>query len=70
MALAAAAVMFPAAVQAQSKAETKLYNTALAKQDLKSANKFLAKFPNSTYAPKITRLRDSIVFSNIDPNDV
>ena len=37
---------------AQSKAETKLYNSALAKGDLKTANKFLAKFPNSVYAPK------------------
>lgn len=55
---------------AQNKAETKLYNTAISKGDLKSANKFLAKFPNSVYAPKITRLRDSINFAKIDANDV
>lgn len=58
------------ALQGQSKAETKLYNTALAKQDIKSANKFLAKFPNSTFAPKIARLKDSLVFSKIDPDNV
>ena len=55
---------------AQSKAETKLYNTVLAKGDLKSANKFLAKFPNSAYAPKVQRLKDSIVFNSLDANDV
>lgn len=55
---------------AQSKSENKLYNTAVAKNDLKTANKFLAKFPNSVYAPKITRMRDSINFSKLDTNDV
>lgn len=58
------------AVSAQSKAETKLYNTAVAKKDLKSANKFLTKFPNSGYAPKITRLRDSIIFYQIQKDDI
>ena len=55
---------------AQSKAETKLYNSVLAKGDLKSANKFLAKFPNSAYATKVQRLKDSIVFNSLDANDV
>lgn len=55
---------------AQTKAETKLYNTTIAKGDLKNANKFLAKFPNSTYAPKIQRLKDSLVFNNLNANDV
>lgn len=55
---------------AQSKAETKLYNTVLAKKDLKNANKFLTKFPNSSYTPQVLRLRDSIVFFSLDPNDV
>lgn len=58
------------AAMAQSKSENKLYNTAVAKNDLKTANKFLAKYPNSVYAPKITRMRDSIVFSKLDANDV
>lgn len=57
-------------IYAQSKAETKLYNTALAKKDMKSANKFLSKFPNSAYAPKITRLRDSIAFAKIGADDI
>ena len=55
---------------AQTKAETKLYNTTIAKGDLKNANKFLAKFPSSTYAPKIQRLKDSLVFNNLNANDV
>lgn len=55
---------------AQSKGETKLYNTVIAKKDLKSANKFLNKFPNSVYAPQIARIKDSIVFHKIDPQDV
>ncbi|MBR2477373.1 MAG: hypothetical protein IKB48_00745, partial [Bacteroidales bacterium] len=57
-------------ISAQTKAETKLYNTAISKGDLKSANKFLAKFPQSVYAPKIQRLKDSIVFHTLDANDV
>ena len=57
-------------LSAQTKAETKLYNTALTKGDLKSANKFLAKFPNSAYAPKIQRLKDSLVFNSLNANDV
>lgn len=57
-------------LSAQTKAETKLYNTTLAKGDLKSANKFLAKFPQSAYVPKIQRLKDSIVFNSIKGDDV
>lgn len=68
--VAFAAMLASVSMQAQSKAETKLYNTAMAKKDIKSANKFLAKFPNSAYAPKIARLRDSITFSKINANDV
>ena len=55
---------------AQTKAETKLYNSVIAKGDLKNANKFLAKFPQSVYAPKVQRLKDSIVFHKLDANDV
>lgn len=55
---------------AQTKAETKLYKSVLAKQDLKTASKFLAKFPNSTYAQQVAGIRDSIVFFNLDGNDV
>ncbi|MDO4736901.1 MAG: hypothetical protein Q4B21_07815, partial [Bacteroidia bacterium] len=55
---------------AQTKAENKLYNSVLSKGDLKTANKFLAKFPESVYAVKVTRLRDSIIFNTLDSKDV
>ncbi len=55
---------------AQSKSETKLYNSVLAKKDVKSANKFLGKFPNSRYAPAVQRIKDSVVFHSLDNNDV
>ena len=66
----AATLSATSTLTAQTKAETKLYNTALAKGDLKNANKFLAKFPNSVYAPKIQRLKDSLVFNSLNANDV
>ena len=55
---------------AQSKAETKLYNTVMTKRDLKNANKFLNKFPSSQYAPAVQKVKDSIVFYGLDKNDV
>ena len=69
-AVAAMSLSAQGTAAAQNKAETKLYNTVLAKGDIKNANKFLAKFPGSVYAPKVQRLKDSIVFHNLDANDV
>lgn len=66
----AASVTATGTLSAQTKAETKLYNTAITKGDLKSANKFLAKFPSSVYAPEIQRMKDSIVFNSLNANDV
>ena len=66
----AAALATAAPADAQSKSETKLYNTVLAKKDIKNANKFLAKYPNSTYAPAVQRIKDSVVFHALDNNDV
>ena len=65
-----AALTATAPAYAQSKSETKLYNTVLAKKDIKTANKFLAKFPNSTYTPAVQRIKDSVVFYALDNNDV
>lgn len=61
---------FATLVEAQTKAETKLYNTTKSKEDIKSINKFLAKFPNSVYANEITKLKDSITFFKLNKNDV
>lgn len=55
---------------AQDKKETKLYNTVINKGDLKSFNKFLTKYPNSTYAPDITKRVDSLSFFVIDMGDI
>lgn len=54
---------------AQTKAETKLYKTALSKGDLKSFNKFLEKYPASPYSGEIVRQRDSILFFALPQND-
>ena len=73
---AAATIAFTAAfaaaspLAAQTKSETKLYKTVLAKKDLKNANKFLSKFPNSIYTPTVQRIKDSVVFHSLDNNDV
>ena len=71
-AMAALLTISPATggANAQSKAETKLYNTVMAKKDLKNANKFLTKFPSSQYKPAVQRLKDSIIFYKLDANDV
>ena len=56
-------------LNAQSKAETKLYNTVMAKRDLKNANKFLKKYPSSQCAPAVLKVKDSIAFYGLDKND-
>ena len=56
--------------KAQSKAETKLYKTVMTKRDLKNANKFLSKFPESQYKSTVQKIKDSIVFYSLNSNDV
>ena len=55
----------PAAAQtksvAQTKGETTLYGKTLAKPSVKAADKFLKKYPESVYAPKIQHLKDSLL---------
>lgn len=48
---------------AQKKGETKLFKTTIAKGDTTSFNKFLAKYPNSVYAPTIQAKKDSMIKS-------
>jgi len=54
---------------AQSRGETSLYNKTFKKPSLKAAEKFLKKYPESVYAPRVVRLRDSLVFYALDPED-
>ncbi len=48
---------------AQKKSETKFYNKVLAIGDTTNFNKFLAKYPNSVYAPKVQAKKDSLIKS-------
>lgn len=70
LALASLLVVCGTALTAQTKQETKLYNTSVSKGDLKNLNKFLIKYPTSTYTPEITRKRDSLLFNALNPANV
>ena len=50
-------------VFAQKKGETKLFKNTIAKGDTTSFNKFLAKYPNSVYAPTIQAKKESLIKS-------
>ena len=70
--LAAALVAFfllqpssPSALS-QTKGETSQYTKLLKKPTAKLADKFLKKFPSSLYAPKVARLRDSLLLCAVD----
>jgi len=67
--LTAFGLLLCAGASAQDKKEASLYNKTLKKVTLKSTNKFLKKYPASTYAPEIARLRDSLLFFALDPED-
>lgn len=54
----------------QSKGETKLYNSVMTKGAVKGYHKFLSKYPNSVYAPKIVRILDSIDYSAVNKDDM
>lgn len=61
--------LLPAAAAGQSKAETSMYGRTVKKPTVKAAERFLKKYPESVYAPKVLRLRDSLVFFAIDYDD-
>ena len=48
---------------AQSKAEKKLYGKTVESFSVKSADKFLKKYPKSVYAPRITQMKDSLLLA-------
>lgn len=54
---------------AQTKGETSLYTKTLKKPSVKAAEKFLKKYPASVYAPQVVRMRDSLLFFAMDPED-
>ena len=63
-ALFLAAVLIGITAGAQTKKETALFNKTVQKISVKSADKFLKKYPESVYAPEIARLKDSIIVSH------
>ena len=65
----AALLMTGLGAAAQTKGETSLYTKTMKKPSVKAAEKFLKKYPASVYAPQVVRMRDSIVFFAMDPED-
>ncbi len=55
---------------AQSKSETKAYNSAVKKATVKAYDSFLNKYPESTFFTEILTLRDTKLFSDVDTTDV
>ena len=55
------ALLLPAALSAQTRAETNLYNKTMKKPSVKAADKFLVKYPESVYAPAVLHLKDSLI---------
>ena len=48
---------------AQSRAEKKLYGKTIGNFSVKAADKFLKKYPNSVYAPKVIHMKDSVLLA-------
>jgi hypothetical protein len=59
--LAAAMLILPLSLGAQTKAETSLYNKTMAKPSVKAADKFLKKFPQSVYAQEVLDMKEGIL---------
>ena len=72
-AIAAAVILqaaAPSGLWAQTAAETKLYNKTLKKPSVKAYDKFLSKYPSSSYAAEILLLRDTELFAKVDKDNV
>lgn len=61
----AALLCLSIAADAQTKAETRLYNRTISKPSLSAYDKFLSRFPSSVYADDITARKDTLL--NISP---
>ncbi|MBR5404578.1 MAG: hypothetical protein IK113_10230, partial [Bacteroidales bacterium] len=61
--IAAALLVLPLSLGAQTKAETSLYGKTIRKFSIKAADKFLKKYPNSVYATKVLHLKDSVMMA-------
>lgn len=56
-------LLLPLGMNAQSKAEKKLYGKTVKDFSVQSADKFLKKYPKSVYAPRITEMKDSLLLA-------
>ena len=63
------AVLAASCAVSKTDAETNLYTKTVRKPTVKGAEKFLQQYPNATYAPTVLRLRDSLLFFALDPED-
>lgn len=57
-------VLLPLSMGAQTKAETNLYGKTMSKPSIKAADKFLKKYPQSVYAPRVQQMKDSLIFAD------
>ena len=69
-AIMALSVLQTQPIGAQTKGETTLYGKTLAKPSVKAAEKFLKKYPESVYAPKIRNLKDSLLTADFIQKNV
>jgi hypothetical protein len=67
--IAAAMLLTVCALNAQTPAETKLYDKTMKKPSLKAYDKFLKKYPSSVYSVEIQTLKDSTLFAAVDQED-
>jgi len=56
-------ILLPLCLGAQTKGETKLYNKTVKAFSVKSADKFLKKYPKSVYAARVQEMNDSVLLS-------
>ncbi len=57
-------------VLAQTQEESEMYDKTVKKPNVRSLEKFLEKYPESVYTQDVVRLRDSVLFSMVNQEDV
>lgn len=64
------ALVAPAALGAQTRPETNLFNKTMKKPSVKAADKFLAKYPKSVYAGQVLHMKDSLLYLDFVSNNI
>ena len=60
--LIAGLLWLPLCLNAQSRAEKKLYGNTMKNPTVQAADKFLKKYPKSIYVPKVQQMKDSLLY--------